>query len=374
MLLLLAACTPEPTPRGTPDPSTTLPPVVATGLPSVSSGAPDDAPDDPDAWCPDGQWILTTFTGPTTSGVLLLDRSGTIRWAWVVADPEDRVLRARPATGGGLWIAVGDRVVDNGDRGVILRVDAEGNTLSSTPTRDPHHDFVELPDGRLAWLGYEFSQPANGATLQYLATDRVVATPEGGGEEERLFSTLADWSYQPVMPVPAEGRDGRTLVGFEVWGQGASLGYRPEDDTLFLLWRFQDLLLAFEGDGSGARWAWGSDWGTLAGGPSFEHGHFSDVWDGGILVFDNRRERSEPSRLVEYAFDDVSYAETWSWSDGFHEDGVADVVRAPGCDHVVATWPSRHRIAEIDRDGVEVWAVTVDAEIERVAVLSDLPW
>jgi hypothetical protein len=368
-----AACRPDEPARPTSDTEVDLPPLPSAGVPAV---VPDPATDEGGLGpCADTGWILTTFTGPASSGVLILDLLGAVRWAWVVADPDDRVLRARPARDGqGLWIAVGDRVVDNGDQGVILRVGVDGATLSSTPTRDPHHDFVELPDGRLAWLGYEFSQPSDGATQQYLATDRIWATPEGGGASEILFSTLGDFSFLGRTEVPDEGLDGRTIPGFEVWGQGASLGYRESDDALFLMWRWQDTLLALDGGGAGVRWAWGGDWSDLAGGPSFERAHFSDVWDGGLLVFDNRREGSGPSRLVEYAFDDASYDEVWSWSDGEWEGQVGDVSRVPGCDHVLAVLPSRSRLAELGPGGEVAWAVTVDAAIERGAFLAELPW
>lgn len=360
---------------GGPDEAESLPPVTAV-VPWVApaTGAGGDAPRVDDG-CAAGTWVLTSFTGPTTSGVLILDRAGVVRWAWVVAEAEDRVLRVRPAADGhGLMIAVGDRVVRNGSQGVILRVTLDGETVSSTPTRDPHHDFLELPDGRFAWLGYEFSQPANGATLQYLATDRVHATPEGGGEDEVLFSTLGDYTWLPRAPVPPEGLDGRTLPGFEVWGQGASLGYREADDTLFLLWAYQDALVAFDGGGAGIRWVWGGIEPDLVGGPSFSRAHFSDLWDDQVLVFDNRRPTDGPSRLVRYTFDDESYRETWSFTDGWWEDGVGDVRRIPSCDSVLASWPSRGRIAEIGPDGEERWAVTVDARIERAEVLRALPW
>ncbi len=345
-------------------------------MPWVSPGT-EAGPDEPgtDDGCAAGTWVLTSFTGPTSSGVLILDRAGEVRWAWVVADPEDRVLRVRPAADGhGLWIAVGDRVVRNGSQGVILRVTLDGETVSSTPTRDPHHDFVELPDGRLAWLAYEFSQPANGATLQYLATDRIQATPEGGGEAEVLFSTLGDYPLLPRAPVPPEGLYGRTLPGFEVWGQGASLGYRAEDDTLFLMWAYQDALVAIDGAGAGIRWVWGGLESDLAGGPSFSRAHFSDLWGDEVLVFDNRRRSDGPSRLVRYTFDDERYAEASAVTDGWWEEGVGDVRRIPGCDSLLASWPSRGRIAELGPEGEERWAVTVDAQLERAEALRALPW
>ncbi len=345
-----------------------MPPVTVEVPPLtvVTSETPTDGP------CADG-FVLATFTGPTSSGVLILDRGGDVVWAWLVPQQERRVYRARPARdGNGLYVAVGDRVIDNGDVGAILRVGVDGAILSDTPTRDPHHDFVELPDGRLVYLAYEFSQPSDGATQQFLATDRVWALPEGGTVGEVLFTTLGDYPEQARIDTPPEGQDGRSLLGFLDWGHGASLGWRDEDETLFLMWRWLDTLVAI--DDQGVRWGWGGDYGELTGSDSFEHAHFSEVWDGGLLVFDNRVDEAGGSRLVEYTFDEASYQKVWEWTEGWWERGVADVRRVPGCDTVMSSWPDQGRIVEVARDGTTTWQVSVEASLERIEPLEVLPF
>jgi hypothetical protein len=365
----LLACSPdEPANRPRPDADAStfgLPPVTSA-LPTLTEPPPDDPPR-----C-GGGLVLVTFTAPVLSGALLIDAFGAVQWAWTTDDPTIHVIRARPARDGdGVFVLVGDREVDNGDRGEILRLDANADLVSTTEVRDPHHDFVELPDGRLAWLAYEFSMPSDGATQQFLATDRVWAVPEGGGDAEVLFSTLADWTWLQRMDVPPEGQDGRSMPGYLDWGHGASLVWRDSDERLFLMWRFQDMMIAIGQDG--VDWAWGTEYGDLRGSDSFVHAHVSEIWDGGALVFDNRR--SDRSRLVEYTFDDERFEKVWEWRADTFEAGIGDVRRMPeACGSVLSSWPSQGRLVEVTGDGDERWSLTFGAAVERIEVLERPPF
>lgn len=189
---------------------------------------------------------------------------------------------------------------------------------------------------------------------------------------EQLFGTLIDYSHG-AYTVPEEGYNGASVPGCDEFGNAASLTRRESDGSMFFLWRWLDTLVALDATGA-VSFEWGGPFSDLEGEDSFVHGHISEVWDGGLLVFDNRLPGQGPSRLAEYRFDETSFELVWEHPGERYEDGPGDVRRMPieGCDHLLMSWPSAGRIAEITRDGTVVWGATVGGTIGRVHYLSSL--
>ena len=347
-------------------------------IPGISHPVPPVSLDpwDPAAACSEGGYFLFTHAGDDRSGVAIIDRDGDYVWAVPHEDPDTFAVRARPGRDGSsvLWAAEPREIV-NGALGSISRRSIDGEIASETVTRDLHDDFLEMPDGTLAWLAYEYSQPNNGATFQLLATDRILTAAEGTKNPlvfEQLFGTLLDYTHG-AYTIPPEGYGGASVPGCDEFGNAASLARNESDGSLFFLWRWLDTLLALD-EGGDVRFEWGGPYSDLQGEDSFAHGHISEVWDGGALVFDNRLPGEGPSRLVEYRFDESSYEVLWQQEGHVYEDGPGDVRRFPveGCDHLLVTWPSSGRIVEMTREGEVVWGATFGGPIGRAHYLSNL--
>jgi hypothetical protein len=212
-----------------------------------------------------------------------------------------------------------------------------------------------------------------------VAADAIYEVAEGAtetGGEYIVWSAFEDYP-QGIYRLPEEGFQCSFLPEAFEFGHANSLGYVESTTSYFMMWRWLDTLLQIERDGS-LTWQWGGPFSDLGGNEDdlFYHAHFSDVWDGGMLMFDNRT-REENSRLVEYSFDSTSFSQAWELPSDKFETILGDVQRIPleGCDNLLVSYSGQGRIAEITRDGTTVWEVgasAIGAVIGRVYFLPDL--
>jgi outer membrane protein assembly factor BamB len=112
--------------------------------------------------------------------------------------------------------------------------------------------------------------------------------------------------------------------------------------------------------------------------PPIDHGHLSDLWEDGALVFDNGDHRPDlRSRVVEYRLDlqAGTFQQTWEYwhPEGMHIPILGDARRLPDGNKLIA-WSSQGRLVEVTPDGDEVWSVQTDvgAIWGRVRWLDDL--
>ena len=103
----------------------------------------------------------------------------------------------------------------------------------------------------------------------------------------------------------------------------------------------------------------------------------SDLWDGGMLVFDNND--PGPSWVREYALDEDArtWEQVWSWNTEAFELLLGDVRRMPGCDdHVLITQSTAGSVRELRQsDQTTVWQVEADTFgtiVTRVEFIPDL--
>ncbi|MEQ1505239.1 MAG: hypothetical protein ABMB14_23615 [Myxococcota bacterium] len=354
----------------------------------------------PEKSCMDGGYVLFSYIGADKSGVAILDRDGNYVWSLGVDEPA-QVGRVRPGRDGQsiLYNTADAAKVD--DIAQVIRVSYDGTVQSVTETLNGHHDFVERSDGRIAWLGYEFrdgidpagDDPDLGPVC--VAADVIYESDEGLSDRAGATEIWNTWTDYPagVYTIPPDSmviqrdNDGNIIKiepaflkerGCYEFGHGNSLAYRDSDGGYLMNWRWLDVTMKIDGASGDLAWEWGGAFAELPGAAdeAFEHGHFSDVWDGGMLMFDNRN-RAELSRLVEYAFDDAGYQEVWSYESDKFENLLGDVRRIPieGCDNLLVSWSGQGRMSEITRDGELVWdvgATAVGNVTSRVFFVPDL--
>ncbi len=133
------------------------------------------------------------------------------------------------------------------DLGQIKRVSLDDDRVTVTRAMEQHHDFVELPDGRVAWLAWD-RRPndwfVDSEETEVIA-DAVLVAPEGVDDEhvpERLFSFWHDvdaepfWSCSHMRGAWASGLDWphtNSIVFHEGTGEW-TLNARQWDATLRL--------------------------------------------------------------------------------------------------------------------------------------------
>ncbi|MBN1336646.1 MAG: hypothetical protein JXB39_11875 [Deltaproteobacteria bacterium] len=294
-----------------------------------------------------GYVAVPSWERPDGSGsrlAAIFDPAGRLVWATPLDEGEIGV-RVRPSRdGSGVYYATASLYKDDDWPEAIHHVSWDGDTHVVLDTPGLHHDFVELVDGRLAWLGVE---------------DRdVEGTP-----------VVVDTLEQVA-------RDGTREVAWRAWDHLEALGlsdldpgeYGEENDVLhmnhlvaserdgtFLLTALRPGLVALVDATSGdPLWVFGGQGSTFSlpsGEPPLGRIHGA-AWNGERLsVFQNDRgdARTDCSRVRRYALDERSAEPvstvaldpcTWVWVFG----GVED--RPDGGSLV--TWSTAGRIDELD--------------------------
>ncbi|MEQ1568160.1 MAG: hypothetical protein ABMA64_21145 [Myxococcota bacterium] len=329
---------------------------------------------EPGRACLDGGYVMFNYIGATKSGVVIADRLGQYVWG-VSSDAPAQVGRPRPARNGQdvLWnLAHSEKTADIAE---IVRQPFLGGDPTVTRTQWGHHDFVELPDGELAWLGYDIraDQPLPDGGTGCIAAEVLYRGPEGLTDADPptpIWNTWDDYDAG-IYTLTDDSReflanytctDGTSPYEFQ---HANSLGYVESEGAYYQYWRWLDTLVKISADGE-LLLEWGGPGnGLTSGDPSHEHAHFSDVWPGNVLLYNNGH-RIQPtegppvgSSLRHYTFDDASFTLEGEHDNGSYDDVLGDVRRIPidGCDNLLVSYSKQGRIAELTPEGDIVWEV-----------------
>jgi hypothetical protein len=253
-----------------------------------------------------------------------------------------------------------------------------------------HHDFVDHDDGTVAFLGLEFRDVPISESSYRMGSDTLSFGPDGMTDADppaRLFSMFDDFPLEPVFTCPhiqhAEDHHGEEDV--LEWTHGNSLMYVPEEDAYFVNDKFTDWLLKIDRPSGDLVWKMNgreSDFTQPNGDPVWvkpeqttlwSHGHMSDIWSGGGLMFDNGDHHVPPlSKAVEFAWDEATMTAepTWEFAHptGGFTSALGDVRRMPG-DNVLITWAGLGEVTEVTRDQRIVWQGRMDPEQQIVGRL-----
>lgn len=347
---------------------------------------------DLDAWnpelaCEDGGYVLFSYLGQGKSGIGIVDREARYVWSIASDDPAVQYTRTRLGRDGASVLWNTNDADRNEDIATIERISMDGLTRTSTRTINGHHDFVELPDGAtFAWLSYVFQDLAVEGMPSYpdpdpIAADAIYEGPEGLVDPTgatKVFDMFEDWpggiyDSGPDMQDCVTG----FIPGYCEFSHGNSLGYVDGQDAYYGGFRWMDSTAKIGRQGD-VLWILGGRDNQFAIDPEdlAIHSHFSDVWDGGMLLMDNHD--PGPSRLLEYTIADSALTAdvVWEHPRGDFETILGDVRRIPvdGCDNVLISWSSDGEIEELTRDGQTVWKVafSLGQITSRVQYLSSL--
>lgn len=347
-----------------------------------------------------GGFVVLTFEvgsgGNATHYVGILD--GEARWVWLRQVTRNygtsQVLPSLDGTAL-VWPEY-DNFRDELE-GYVYEVELDGDVVSYTVAPTIHHALVQLPGGMYAYMGRRFiADTLDEVSGDWLMPDVVMTVPVGddGSNAATLFDYWDDWwggdlSYYWLNPCDQQYPNTFGYQNLCEMTHTNSLVYNPDEDALYVYPRLLDTLLKLDASSGDLLWQMSgehSDFTFPGGAPVYEgprgshlwsHGHFSQVWDGGIMVFDNGV-LYEPQRssLVELAWDEDAgtVEEIWRYEDpsGGFTEALGDA-RKLASGSVLASWMSMDQITEVAQDGTVLWFVDTEGiNVRRLFFAEDL--
>lgn len=341
---------------------------------------------EPDLACEGDGYILGSvlnFLAGGSAYVVIWDREGNPVWA----HPSDGewLPRVRPSRAGDGLLWLHNDATRMEDFGKITHMAYDGTVVSETRALWAHHDFVEHADGTLAWLGYEFSDgyplPDPDADALGLVSDIIYEAAPGSAEgaETAVWSLVNDYPHELYVP-EATDLDLGFIEDYWEFSHGNSLMLSEDGTRYGGMFRWIDAFMMIDRATGGLEWQFGGLHNDLSGNPDdlFSHAHMSEMWDGGMLMFDNADNTGAHSGVAEYAIDEVAgtYEKTWDYRypEAYREIIMGDAVRMEGCDNRLVAWPQQSRIQEITPDGQVAMALYQPDGwlIARITYLPDL--
>ncbi len=363
----------------------TAPPVPAAlaGIAGVMTNEPIDAP-----------YIAMALAGADDSGYLVvLDQKAEVVW-WLQAAPLHTILTPVLSRDGEALL-FGEYHTDRlQDTGVWVRVRLDGTETTTRPIELSHHAAVELPDQSVAWLALDFRDvEVSGGSTRSLTTDRIYVGPEAYEPDPvEVFNTFDDRPGVPELSCEHSMAriDRFDARGVSEWTHGNSLVYSEAEDAYYLFAKYTDWLMKIDASSGELLWqlgGQGSDftypdglpvW-TSAYAPTLvSHGHMSQVWEGGMVVFDNGDHRTPAvSSAAELAWNETERTVQRVW-EFYHPQGQAtvplgDVKKLDNGDYLVS-WGRIGDLMVIAPDKTVRWYATVPSlfTIGRVVPLDHL--
>lgn len=356
--------------------------------------------DERDAQSPDGV-MLTSLLQDGDAWVIAIDRDGDYVWA-VQADAGINVpgVRVNDDATGVIYTQNARQGSGNEAVSGIVHQPFDGAPRTLTATDDAHHDALQLPDGRIAFLR-EYTEPdvsIEGGETVDLGVD-AVAHAEEGLLDPRAATTIFDFrAHYPAEPWRVcRHFDDVAMGGGADWVHANSLLYEPDSDTLLVNSRNFDALLALDPDSGEPLWQLGGRYGEFTDvdgdtigtgegawqvdGPNrtwWSHGHLSHLWADGFVMFDNGYHHTPTvSRVVEYAVDvpGRTIRKVWEFeSEAGEFDPLLGDVRKLDNGNYLVSWTLQGMVTEITPEGVVVWraSASIGNATTRVRQLPDL--
>lgn len=269
------------------------------------------------------------------------------------------------------------------------RTRIDGSATVEIPLREGHHTVIAPSAEALAWIAADFRE-VDGESI---VTDRIYEAPRPGDpprEVVNLFEDHFGGSFEdPCVHTSTPHWVGRQPNTRE-WTHSNSLVYEPTLDSYFLFSRWIDTLFRIDRTSGEILWKMGgkdSDFTLLDGSlpwlsaeesALWSHGHLSQAWDGGLVMFDNGDHHTpEVSSIVEIAWDEstmmVEEVFRYEHPSGLQSYMLGDARKLPRGGYL-AVWSEEGRITEITPDGAEVFSLELGLGrgLGRAAFIEDL--
>jgi hypothetical protein len=308
----------------------------------------------------------------------VIDGAGRVLW-WREAKDGYKPLRVRP-TRDGTGIFYATEIVGTGlDDAYITRFDLRDQSEIRTRALQHHHDFVELPDGRLAWLSFAYQDgllPLYGVVPMASDAIRVAEVGADAGDEEILFSLFDDSGRTPWLTCSHMFPDHFVEDRWE-WSHSNSLDWDDEAQAFRMLIRYWDAVAQVGLDGD-LDWIAGGEQSDFEAYDWFDHAHGSELSGEQMWVFNNRNHGDAPrtSELMQVGIypDDGTTEVLQTIPDPLerYTSYLGDVIVLPGGNLLVA-WSPKGHLTELTPDGEVVWELYSEGLLGRISLMPDRP-
>lgn len=291
--------------------------------------------------------------GIARAGVFAIDADGEVVWYYRFDGIVNHVMQL--ANGNILYLAAG-----------VHEVDLLGNEVRRWDPQDLglanlHHDFVEMPNGHFLSLAAEMKAIdgfPDGKRRNLVGDVVVEFTPDGKVVDRlSLFDVLDPHRVPNPESFDTPLYDLLFGVPTKDWTHTNGLIYVPEDDSVILSVRHQNVVCNIDRRTRTLKWVIGEDepstsgddeWPflSLVGGgllPSHQHGP-ALLSNGHVMMYDNGNYRPDPvTRAVEFTLnlEDRTLVQSWDWIDPSYDPPLfatfgGDVVPLPDDSVLVA--------------------------------------
>ncbi len=302
-----------------------------------------------------GGFLVTSVMAIPTMAVILDDLG---RYVWWYGNDDDEaddwpITRARLSRDGTSAlilhnVPLGDDTLP--EEQYILEIALDGSASERIPAHYAHNDFVELPDGTIAFL----AEDAREVDGELVYGDRIVEIQPDGSQVE-VWSVWDDLEYDPD----------HDLAKLGYWTHANALDYDEVHDQYYVGARHVHAIFKVDRATGDLVWVFGgsdSDFELLVGEPTALQHQFQ-VLDGGLLVFDNGDDPDAGSRAVEYELDEAAGEAEVVWE--YTSDplvycfGMGDVTRME-TGNTLVTWSTSGMIDEVSPDDELLWRVRLE--------------
>lgn len=301
-----------------------------------------------------GDGFMAVGMVSTHSYAGIFDHDGNYVWWFANPDGTNITTRVARSVDGRSVLLTSSPNAGTGDDGfyAIYRVSYDGTSVETIDTPALHHDFVELPDGTIAWLSYDVrtvdGDAVHGDTLMETSPDGVTRT------------VWDCWDWYDYADVPVNETAGTEFL------HANTLHYDAASDQYWLGMRnISQIVKIDRSTGTLLEKIGGPDSTyTLTTGTPTSGQHSFSILPDGFVVLDNREDNDEDTRVVQFALDDTAHtmAETWSYTspDHYHEFGLGDAIRLDNGNTRIV-WSSSGELNEVTPAGDLLWKMNLDA-------------
>ncbi len=257
----------------------------------------------------------------------------------------------------------------------IFRVALTGDIVDVRSTPLAHHAFVQLGDGRYAYLAADvrpYQLP--GATEPEDIVGDAIVIVERDGTTTPAFSTW-DWSLPETVAAPGIS----FYSGMSDWTHANGLAWYPEDGTFLLSAGYSDAVLEIDADSGQVSRHFGSagDVDIAAGSTSFFFQH-DPHWteDGTLLMTSAYFEGEDQGEYEDWVFIAVEYGvegdqldELWSYGKDQGLGSVAEgQARRLANGNTMVNWGFSGICREVTPEGEVAWELAASAGAGMVHV------
>ncbi len=302
-----------------------------------------------------GGYTLAPVITADSTFASIFDAQGRLVWAWEREDTIWRVQMARDGDG----VLINKHASSVSTKGTVSKLSFDGVETDLAAVRAAHTDFVELPDGTLAVLGWEIKEFEYEGVTRRILGDNLLEV-DSSGQPRVVWSVFdhfdpdLDEVYPPSPQVAADIEDWSHVNGFSyddateqyvlsVSGLNTVVGVRQSSGEQ--LWSMGDHGETFDVPLETVHWphsayAYGEDAVVVFNRNDYENGECSEV-----IILEMDASSGTAEQVMTYAGDECLSVYYLGEARPL-DDGSIQVI-----------WTTAGRIDHVDPDGTQRWSL-----------------